>query len=85
MSACPSPSNPAASDTLTYSVSGADASHFGSSGVFSLNTATGQISVRSGASVDFESSSQKTSYLVTLSVTNGEDENRRRRNRYRHH
>ena len=65
---------PDTSDTLTYSVSGADASHFSSSGVFSLNTATGQISVRSGASVDFESSSQKTSYTVTLSVTNSEDE-----------
>ena len=47
-------------DTLTYSMSGTDA------GKLTLDTATGQITVKSGSVPNYES---KTSYSVTLSVT----------------
>lgn len=55
-------------DDLTYSVSGTDASAFNR--VFLLNTTSGRITVRSSSSVNFE---EKSSYLITLRVTDGED------------
>ena len=54
-------------DTLTYSVSGADLAAFNED--FTLNTGTGQITVKSGATIDFES---KSSYTVTLTATDDE-------------
>ena len=51
-------------DTLTYSVSGADLTAFNED--FTLNTGTGQITVKSGATIDFES---RSSYTVTLTAT----------------
>ena len=56
-------------DSLTYSVSGAGAAKFNS--VFNLNASTGEITVKSGANIDYESSVK--SYSVTVSVTDGED------------
>ena len=56
-------------DSITYSVSGADAAKFNN--VFNLNTSTGEITVKSGASIDYESSDK--SYSITVSVTDGED------------
>ena len=55
-------------DTLTYSVGGTDAAAFGS--VFSLDTGTGAITVKTGATPDYET---KASYSITVSVTDGED------------
>ena len=55
-------------DTLTYSVSGTDLAAFNED--FSLDTSTGAITVKSGATLDYEA---KSSYAVTLSVTDGED------------
>ena len=55
-------------DTLTYSVTGTDITAFNQ--VFILNTATGRITVRSGASPNFE---DKKSFSITLGVTDGED------------
>ena len=55
-------------DTLTYSVSGTDATAFGS--VFSLDTVTGAITVKTGATVDYET---RASYSITIAVTDRED------------
>ena len=56
-------------DPLTHSVGGADADAF--NGVFSLDAATGAITVKVGAALDFEA---RASYSVTVSVTDREDE-----------
>ena len=56
-------------DSMTYSVSGTDAAKFNN--VFNLNASTGEITVKSGANIDYESSDK--SYSVTVSVTDGED------------
>ena len=56
-------------DSLTYSVSGTGAAKFNT--VFNLNASTGEITVKPGASIDYESSDK--SYSVTVSVTDGED------------
>ena len=56
-------------DSLTYSVSGTGAAKFNN--VFNLNASTGEITVKPGASIDYESSDK--SYSVTVSVTDGED------------
>ena len=56
-------------DSLTYSVSGTGAAEFNN--VFNFDTATGEITVKSGANIDYESSHK--SYSVTVSVTDGED------------
>ena len=56
-------------DSITYSVSGADAAKFNN--VFNLNTSTGEITVKSDANIDYESSDK--SYSITVSVTDGED------------
>ena len=53
------------SDTLTYSLSGTDASSF------TIDSATGQIKVGSGTTLDFESST--TSYSVTVGVSDLKD------------
>ena len=56
-------------DSLTYSVSGTGAAEFNN--VFNLNASTGEITVKSGANIDYESLVK--SYSVTVSVTDGED------------
>ena len=56
-------------DSLTYSVSGTDAAKFNN--VFDLNASTGEITVKAGANIDYESSDK--SYSITVSVTDGED------------
>ena len=56
-------------DNLTHTVGGADAAKFNE--VFALNSSTGQITVKSGASIDYESG--KRSYSITVSVTDGKD------------
>ena len=56
-------------DSLTYSVSGTDAAKFNN--VFNLNASTGEITVKSGANIDYESSDK--SYSITVSVTDRED------------
>ena len=53
---------------LTYSVGGTDAAAFNE--VFALDTNKGEIAVKSGASVDYES---KRSYSLTVTVTDAED------------
>ena len=55
-------------DTLTYSVSGTDLAAFNED--FSLNTSTGAITVKTGATLDYET---RTSYAVTISVTDSKD------------
>ena len=55
-------------DSLTHSVSGADAAGFNE--VFSMNASTGEITVKSGASPNYE---VKRSYSITVNVTDGED------------
>ena len=55
-------------DSLTYSVGGTDAARFNR--VFALDASTGEITVKPGATVDYES---KSSYSLTVSVTDGED------------
>ena len=55
-------------DSLTYSVGGTDAAKFNR--VFALDASTGEITVKPGATVDYES---KSSYSLTFSVTDGED------------
>ena len=55
-------------DTLTYSVSGTDLTAFNED--FTLNTGSGQIRVKSGATIDFES---RSSYAVTIGVTDSKD------------
>ena len=52
-------------DTLTYSLSGTDA------GSFEIGANNGQIAVKSGTSLDFES---KESYSVTVEVKDGKDD-----------
>ena len=56
-------------DSLTYSVSGTGAAKFNN--VFDFDTATGEITVKPGANIDYESSDK--SYSITVSVTDGED------------
>ena len=56
-------------DSRTYSVSGTDAAKFNN--VFDLNASTGEITVKSGANINYESSDK--SYSITVSVTDGED------------
>ena len=56
-------------DSMTYSVSGTDAAKFNN--VFNFNTSTGEITVKSGANIDYERSDR--SYSITVSVTDGED------------
>ena len=51
-------------DTLTYSLTGTDASKF------DIGASTGQITVKTGNVPDYEA---KTSYSVTVNVTDGED------------
>ena len=55
-------------DALAYSVGGTDAAGFKE--VFDLDASTGEITVKSGASIDYESDS---SYSITVSATDGED------------
>ena len=55
-------------DAVTYSVSGADAAGF--SQVFDLNVGTGEISVQSDASPNYE---EKRSYSIMVDATDGED------------
>ncbi len=52
-------------DTLTYSLTGTDASKF------DISSSTGQISVKTGNVPDYEA---KTSYSVTVKVTDGKDD-----------
>ena len=56
-------------DSMTYSVSGTGAAEFNN--VFDFDTATGEITVKAGANIDYESSVK--SYSVTVSVTDGEE------------
>ena len=56
-------------DSMTYSVSGADAAKFNN--VFNLNASSGEISVRPGADINYASSDK--SYSITVSVSDGED------------
>ena len=56
-------------ETLVYAVGGTDAAAFANS--FDLAAATGQITVKAGATVDFEARSV---YSVTVSVSDGVDE-----------
>ena len=75
-------------DSLTYSISGTDATRFGE--VFELDAATGRITVKTGASIDFESlveygwhnpgegfgryrTVDNTVYRIAVNVTDGED------------
>ena len=58
-------------DSLTYSVGGTDATQFNE--VFALNTSTGEITVKTGASINYESA-ERTSYRVNIMVTDGEDD-----------
>ena len=55
-------------DAVTHSVSGADAAGFNE--VFSINTGTGEITVKTGASPNYE---EKRSYSITVDATDGED------------
>ena len=56
-------------DSMTYSVSGTGAAKFNN--VFDFDAATGEITVKSGADINYESSDK--SYSVTVSVTDKED------------
>ena len=56
-------------DSMTYSVSGTGAAKFNN--VFDFDTATGEITVKPGANIDYESSDK--SYSITVSVTDRED------------
>ena len=56
-------------DSLTYSVGGTDVAKFNE--VFDLNASTGEITVKSGASIDYEGG--KRSYSLTVTVTDAED------------
>ena len=58
-------------DSLTYSVGGTDATQFNE--VFALNTSAGEITVKTGASINYESA-ERTSYRVNIMVTDGEDD-----------
>ena len=57
------------SDPLTYSLSGPGVAVFNDN--FAINTATGEITVKTGATIDFEA---RPSYAVTLRVTDDSDE-----------
>ena len=59
-------------DALTYSVGETDAVKFNE--VFALNTGTGEVTVKLGATINYESSDQRTSYQVDIKVTDGEDD-----------
>ena len=56
-------------DSLTYSVGGTDVAKFNE--VFDLNASTGEITVKSGASIDYEGG--KRSYSLTVTVTDADD------------
>ena len=56
-------------DSITYSVGGTDAAKFND--VFNMNASTCEITVKSGANIDYERSDR--SYSITVSVTDGED------------
>ena len=58
-------------DSLTYSVGGTDAAQFNE--VFALSTSAGEITVKTGASINYESA-ERTSYRVNIMVTDGEDD-----------
>ena len=58
-------------DSLTYSVGGTDAAAF--EAVFALNTSSGEITVKTGASINYETA-EPTSYRVNVMVTDGEDD-----------
>ena len=55
-------------DTLVYTLSGRDTAAFNED--FSLNSSTGVITVKTGGTVDYD---YRTSYRITLTVTDGED------------
>ena len=55
-------------DTVTHTISGMDATAFNE--VFSLNASTGEITVKSDASPNYE---EKRSYSITVNATDGED------------
>ena len=57
-------------DPLTYSVGGTDAAQFNE--VFALNASTGEITVKPGVSINYESG--KTTYRINVKVTDGEDD-----------
>ena len=56
-------------DSLTYSVGGTDVAKFNE--VFDLNASTGEITVKSSASIDYEGG--KRSYSLTVTVTDADD------------
>ena len=56
-------------DSLMYSVGGTDAAAFNET--FAFDASTGEITVKSGASIDYEGG--KRSYSLTVSATDGED------------
>ena len=56
-------------DSLTYSVGGTDGAAFND--VFDLDASTGEITVKSGASIDYEE--DKKSYSLTVTVTDADD------------
>ena len=56
-------------DSLIYSVGGTDIAKFNE--VFDLNASTGEITVKSGASIDYEGG--KRSYSLTVTVTDADD------------
>ena len=56
-------------DSLTYSVGGTDVAKFNK--VFDLNASTGEITVKSGASIDYEGG--KRSYSLTVTVSDADD------------
>ena len=56
-------------DSLIYSVGGTDVAKFNE--VFDLNASTGEITVKSGASIDYEGG--KRSYSLTVTVTDADD------------
>ena len=56
-------------DSLTYFVGGTDVAKFNE--VFDLNASTGEITVKSGASIDYERG--KRSYSLTVTVTDADD------------
>ena len=56
-------------DSLTYSVGGTDVAKFNE--VFDLNASTGEITVKSGASIDYEGG--KRSYSLTVTVSDADD------------
>ncbi len=57
-------------DTLTYSIGGTDATTFQE--LFALNASTGQITVKEGATVNYEV--EKKAYSIWISATDGKDD-----------